>query len=91
MKRTPLKKVSTKRAKELREYAKLRKVFLSAHPFCMAQGCYPFAATQVHHMAGRWGKKLLNVDKFLAVCADHQRMIHNRPAWARELGYLQYE
>lgn len=30
----PIRRVSTKRAKELREYAKLRKQFLIVHPYC---------------------------------------------------------
>lgn len=34
MKRTPLKKVSKKRAKANAEYSKRRKAFLEAHPFC---------------------------------------------------------
>ncbi len=34
MKRTPIRRVSTKRAKQLREYAKLRSLFLQAHPYC---------------------------------------------------------
>lgn len=32
--RTPIRKVSSKRSKELREYSKKRKAFLLDHPFC---------------------------------------------------------
>lgn len=34
LKRTPLARVSKKRAKEMRTYSKLRKEFLEAHPWC---------------------------------------------------------
>jgi hypothetical protein len=34
LRRTPLRKVSTKRSRELREYSQKRKVFLLDHPFC---------------------------------------------------------
>lgn len=34
LKRTPLRKVSSKRAKELREYSKRRVVFLAEYPWC---------------------------------------------------------
>lgn len=34
LRRTPIRRVSLKRAKQNREYAKKRKAFLEAHPFC---------------------------------------------------------
>lgn len=34
LRRTPLRKVSSKRSRELREYSKKRKAFLEAHPWC---------------------------------------------------------
>jgi hypothetical protein len=38
--RTPIRKVSTKRQRELREYSKKRKAFLLAHPVCQVwQAC----------------------------------------------------
>lgn len=37
LRRTPLARVSKKRAKALREYAKKRKAFLAAHPFCQVR------------------------------------------------------
>lgn len=36
MKRTPIRRVSKKRAKENREYSKLRKEWLELHPYCQA-------------------------------------------------------
>jgi hypothetical protein len=65
MKRTPLKRVSTKRSKELKEYAKLRKAYLEAHPYCevyLAENGLKYEgkpidaplATDIHHRRGRW-------------------------------------
>ncbi len=34
LRRTPIRRVSKKRAKQLREYSAARKVFLAAHPIC---------------------------------------------------------
>ncbi len=34
MKRTKIRRVSSKRSTQLREYSKLRKAFLEAHPWC---------------------------------------------------------
>jgi hypothetical protein len=90
MKRTPLRKVSKKRAKQLREYGERRKEFLRTHL------CYPcfFEAgkvvqpTDVHHMDGREGQLLLNEDKWMGVCRPCHRKIHDNPAWAKERGYL---
>ena len=98
MKRTPLKRksalrrsgrlkpMSKKRARESREYAVLRRVFLVAHPICQAWGCTN-PATQIHHMAYR-GKNYLDTSKFFACCFRCHRAIHEQPKWARKMGYL---
>lgn len=111
MKRTPLKRVSSKRAKELREYAKLRKAFLEEHPYCQVwmqefftpnwvELVGPFVhdadvlnriaprSTEIHHVRGRWGKRLNDTTHWLAVCPASHDKIHNDPAWAYERGYL---
>ncbi len=88
MKRTPLRKVSRKRAGELKLYAALRGTFLQQHPFCQVIGCYPGPSTEIHHRNGRNGKRLLNTDKFIAVCRACHRKIHDNPRWAREQGLL---
>ncbi len=88
MKRCPIRKVSKKRAKELRIYAPLRGRFLQEHPFCQVVGCAPMCASEVHHRDGRNGQRLLNVDKFVAVCREHHAWIHSHPKEARKLGLL---
>lgn len=102
MKRTPLKRVSSKRSKELREYAKLRKAYLEAHPYCevwLQEGIIDGTslhdllmlaplATDIHHVRGRWGKRLNDTSYWLAVCRQSHDRIHRDPAWAYERGYL---
>jgi hypothetical protein len=99
MKRTPLRKVSVQRAKELREYSKLRKIYLEAHPYCQVwllemgikyEGS-PLEAPlshDIHHRQGRQRSKLNDTSMWLAVCRDSHHKIHNNPRWAYEHGYL---
>lgn len=87
-----VKRVSTKRAKQLAEYHKLRGVFLQTHPNCKA--CLPLnmdrpaRASDIHHVAGRIGAKLLDESDWLAVCRPCHDFIHRNPLLARKLGLL---
>jgi len=87
MKRTPLRKVSKKRAAQNREYSRVRAKFLEDNPFCEAHDGYGLS-TQIHHMNHREGIRLLDRKYFLAVCDECHRKIHNNPLWAREHGLL---
>lgn len=42
-------------------------------------------ATEPHHPQGRIGK---NIHKFIPVCSDCHRRIHDNPKWAEENGLL---
>jgi hypothetical protein len=87
MKRTPLRKVSKKRQKELREYSKLRKAHLSEHPTC--EVCKERQATDIHHILARGrGGGLNDTGNFLAVCRPCHTLIHEKPSYARENGWL---
>jgi hypothetical protein len=99
MKRTPLKRVSSKRSKELREYAKLRKAYLEAHPYCevyLAENGLKYEgnpidaplATDIHHRRGRWHGRLNETEHWLAVCRESHERIHYHPQWAYERGYM---
>lgn len=99
MKRTPLKRVSSKRSKELREYAKLRKAYLEAHPYCevfLADFGVKYKgkpldmplATDIHHRKGRWGRRLNDTEYWLAVCRASHKRIHRYPKWAYQRGYM---
>ena len=86
MKRTPLRRVSIKRQKELREYAKIRKEYLAAHPTC--EVCGQRKATDIHHRNHRFGSRLNDVEYFLATCRVCHNDIHQRPSAARDRGLL---
>ena len=44
-----------------------------------------------HHIRGRLGKRLYDKKNFLPGCWKHHRYLHDNPAKARELGYIQYD
>lgn len=83
--KTPLKRVSKRRSKEMKEYSILRKEFLTNLPMC--EVCMKANATDVHHKAGR-GKHYLDVESWLSTCRTCHDKIHKEPAWAREKGFL---
>ena len=83
--KTPLRRISKRRAKEMKEYGILRKEFLEKLPMC--EVCMKAASTDVHHKAKR-GKNYLEVDTWLSTCRSCHDKIHREPAWAREKGYL---
>lgn len=86
MRRSRLNSVSKRRSAELREYSKLRKDFLLAHPKCTV---YPnLNSSDIHHMRGRWGARLNETEYWMAVSRSAHREIHDNPAWAKEQGYL---
>lgn len=85
LKRTPLKKSSSKQAGRLKEYAKLREAYLECHKYCEVCGKQP--SSQIHHRARR-GKNLNDVSNFVATDFSCHQRIHNSPAWARENGWL---
>lgn len=103
LKRTPLRKVSKKRAKDGKIYSAKRKAFLIAHPVCevwlyqiggitldQLRGTHIDAppSTEVHHMAKRTGSNYLDESTWLAVCRENHIRIHENTAWARANGFL---
>jgi hypothetical protein len=87
VKRTRLRRASKVRRTQLTKYSELRLAYLREHLFCEVGNCKNMS-TQVHHLAGRQGKRLLDFNNCLAVCFDCHRQIHDHPRWAREQGYL---
>jgi hypothetical protein len=85
--RTPIRKVSKKQAREKRKYLSARIKYLIEHVHCEARlpGCENMT-TEVHHMAGRVGKNLLNEKKWLAVCRNCHQRIETRVNEAKQLG-----
>lgn len=82
-----IRKVSKKRAKENREYAKVRKEYLEDNPNCEANllGCTT-GATDIHHKKGR-GLFLCDPRHFLAVCRNCHCFIEDNPLEAKEMGF----
>jgi len=85
VKRTRLRPVSKKRAKQLRVYTKIRREFLDSK---MCEACKIRPASEVHHKKGRIGADLLDRDYFMAICRGCHSAIHLNPTWARAKDYL---
>lgn len=97
-------KVTPKRAKANREYSVRRKVFLLAHPQCMAweairhyawQNLYNITmpavrplATEIHHMKKPKSKYLNDESTWLAVSRWGHEFIEQNKSIARKLGLL---
>lgn len=87
-KRKRVRKVSPKREAAMKEYLRLRAIFLSAHFKCQVnwKGCTG-KATEIHHSKGR-GKNLNDVASFVATCRPCHTAIHSNPSLARHCGLL---
>ena len=97
----PVKRVSAKRAKELREYFKLRRAYLDKNAACEAGPVILNAklpdfyhvprcevwATEIHHTKRR-GPNLNNVESFCGCCHTCHRWIETHAQKARALGLL---
>ena len=73
----PIRKVSVRKAKELDEYAILKKQFLETKMACEIRlpGCF-LSSFEVHHAAGRIGENLLDISTWQAVCRSCHKKIH---------------
>lgn len=85
----PIPKRSVKRAKQEREYSKLRLTFLLSSPTCQAQlpNRCTGNSTDVHHKAGRIGSLLTDTDHWLSVCRGCHDWIELHPKEAKALGF----
>jgi len=82
----PIKKVSDKRAIQLREYNKKRDEYLLAHWHCEFQGCKQLS-TDLHHLRGRVGRLLTDERYFKAFCREHHTFVELNPKFAKDNGY----
>lgn len=83
----PVKKVSEKRAGQNQLYARLRKEYLETYVYCEVLECSR-KSTAIHHLQGREGDKLTDIDNFMAVCTHCHEKIHNNPDWSIANGYM---
>lgn len=82
----PIKKVADKRAAQLREYAKLRKEYLSLYPVCEEEGCQA-PSVDIHHQRGKENERLLDTNFFLATCREHHNFYTEKSKEAIEVGF----
>lgn len=73
---------SDKRAKQEREYSKLRAIHLKDNPKCLLCDA---PATEVHHPEGRIGYRLTDYKKFKQLCHDHHVWAEQSPNAAKAL------
>ncbi len=90
--KTPLKRsgglrgASPKRAKQYREYDKVKKAYLALHPQC--ERCKNKKATDIHHKAGRVGEWLCKYEFFAALCRECHDFVHVNGKESRMLGWI---
>lgn len=81
-----LRGISESRNNKLREYMKIKRVFLRGkrcqYPLCSK------AATDVHHTRGRAGTLLTDVRYFAGLCRTHHNWVGENIVKARELGLI---
>lgn len=83
----PIKKVSKKRQTQEQIYKKLKSVHLDTWTLCQFRPCGN-SSTEIHHMNGRNGDRLIDVEYFMAICRNCHTWIHEHPKEARKKGYL---
>jgi len=91
MKRSNIKRVSSKRSKEQREYKRLNIAYMTDNPICEVVDqdgvkCSQ-RATELHHRKGRY-QFYLDTKTFMACCKAHHNHIHENGEWSKERGYL---
>jgi hypothetical protein len=86
---TPVKKISDKRAVEMKEYAKICDDLLSQKPDCQFKiaGICTGIATTVHHLKGR-GKYYLVREFMIVGCLPCHEWAHKHPKEAMEAGLM---
>lgn len=80
-----IKSVSDKMLISLREYRKVRDVYMNDHTICEHPECSS-PSTELHHKKGRVGKLLTDSRYFCALCHDHHEWAEKNPILAKELG-----
>ncbi len=94
-KRTPLRKVSKKKAQEQAIYRRLKFAALFPGPLCefptpdFEFGC-PNTATQVHHAKGQRGALLINKRYWWLLCMEHHRWVEDHKREARKMKLILY-
>jgi hypothetical protein len=86
---TPVKKVTQKRADELKDYPHLRRMYIASHSDCEIRLVECMGRSREIHHCSLSAKNFLNTDTWLASCIICHRALENMPAeQRRELGWL---
>lgn len=90
MKRTPLRRRSSKESARIRRYNKQRANLLdvSGSPCDARTKDCRGVADQIHHRKGRDGDLVDNPDYLLPVCWACHRYIHGNPSESYEMGWM---
>ena len=80
-----LKQRRESKLQDKKSYKEVRSAYMKKHPKC--EVCKRNNATEIHHMAGRIGDKLTDINNFMSVCRECHFLIENNPNWAKEHGY----
>lgn len=78
--------VSERMKLKLKEYAKVKRKYLKAHPVCECEGC-DWKSNDIHHKRGRTGSLLSDERYFMAMCRLHHDWCHQWPDQARRHGW----
>ena len=81
-----LKQRRESKLQDKKSYKEVRSAYMKKHPKC--EVCKRNNATEIHHIAGRIGNKLTDINNFMSVCRSCHREIHDNDIWARLNGYL---
>jgi len=81
---TKIRKLSKKRAKQNREYEKVRDEYLYHHNICERCGGI---ATEIHHRKSRTGSYLTNTEFFMAVCRPCHLYVEEHSKESYEKGW----
>lgn len=79
--RTPLRKASPKRAKDMVLYRQERDAWLQTQRSC--HHCNAVGMLELHHFRGRAGSLLRDVRFWLSLCGGCHRQVYDNPKWAR--------
>lgn len=88
--KTPMRRVSKKRAADSRNYAKQRKAFLESNPTCQllcAEAHAYTLATEVHHAAKR-GIRLNDERYWFSSCRACHDWLHSHGKESRSRGWI---
>lgn len=81
--------ISDRRQMALREYAKIKRIWLKdpKNKTCRFPTCRR-KTQDVHHTRGRVGSLLIDAKFWVPLCREHHNWVQMQPARAREVGLL---